>query len=162
DFDAEDVKLLAVAPPEKGGYLYAVANKYNESPVAPKRNRQGPPQPQPVKPARAGKGLLMRFNKEGVHEQLVEDDESHFVSLALDDSGQPFVGTAAEGRLYTVDENHLERLMAHVDQRAVGAVVMSGKKRFLVGSDPVVLHEIKGVGGTDAVWTSKVLDAGLR
>jgi hypothetical protein len=31
-----------------------------------------------------------------------------------------------------------------------------------VGSDPVVFHEIKGVGGTDAVWTSKVLDAGLR
>ena len=26
----------------------------------------------------------------------------------------------------------------------------------------MVFHEIKGVGGADAVWTSKVLDAGLR
>jgi hypothetical protein len=52
--------------------------------------------------------------------------------------------------------------VAHVDQRAVGALVMNGKKRFVIGSDPVSVHEIKGVGGTDAVWTSKVLDAGLR
>jgi hypothetical protein len=72
------------------------------------------------------------------------------------------VGTAVEGRLYTVDDGHLERLLAHVDQRAVGALVMSGKRHWIIGSDPVVAHEIKGVGGADAVWTSKVLDAGLR
>jgi hypothetical protein len=162
DFDTEDVKLIAVAPASKGGAVYAVANKYSDGFVAPKRNRSGPPTPQPTRASGRGKGLLMRFTKEGVHEQLLEDDDAHFVSLALDDNGQPYVGTAAEGRLYSVDDDHLERLVAHVDQRAIGAVVMSGKRRFVVGSDPVDVHEIKGVGGTDAVWTSKVLDAGLR
>jgi hypothetical protein len=163
DFDTEDVRFLAVAPPDKGGFLYAACNKYGgEGFIAPKRNRQGPPPPQPSRSSRPGRGLLMRFNKDGVHEQLMDSDESHFVSLSLDDAGQPFVGMAAEGRLYTVDDNHLERLAAHVDQRAVGALVMNGKKRFVVGSDPVVVHEVKGVGGNDAVWTSKVLDSGLR
>jgi hypothetical protein len=162
DFETEDVRLLAVAPAAKGGALYAVANKYNDGFVAPKRNRTGPPAPQPTRGSGRGKGLLMRFTKDGVHEALMDDDDAHFVSLALDDNGVPYVGTANDGRLYSVDDDHLERLVAHIDQRAVGAVSVSGKRRFIVGSDPVEFHEIKGVGGTDAVWTSKVLDAGLR
>ncbi len=159
DFDTDDVRFLAVAP---NGALYAVGNKYNEGFVAPKRNKNGPPGPQSVKSPRPGKGYLMRFSKDGALEQMLENDDSHFLSLALDDTGQPYLGTAAEGRVYTVDDNHLERLMAKVDERGIGALAVAGKKRFLVGSDPVVFHEIKGVGGTDAVWTSKVLDAGLR
>jgi hypothetical protein len=158
DFDTDDVRFLAVAP---NGTLYAVGNKYNEGFVAPKRNRNGPPTPTSGK-VRAGKGYLMRFSKDGVSEAMMEVDDSHVLSLALDDTGQPYLGTAVEGRVYTVDDNHLERLMAKVEERGVGAIEVAGKKRFLVGSDPVVFHEIKGVGGTDAVWTSKVLDAGLR
>jgi hypothetical protein len=162
DFDADDVKAIAVAPANQGGAVYAIANKYNESFVSPKRNKPGPPGPQPAKAGRPGKGVLMRFAREGVAEQMLEDDDSHYTSLTLGDDGMPFVGTGAEGRLYTVDENHLERLVADTEERQIGAVMMAGKRRFVVGSDPVVFHEVKGVGGADAVWTSKVLDAGLR
>ncbi len=159
DFETDDVWAIAVAP---SGAVYAVANKYNEGFVAPKRNKPGPPSPQPAKAARPGKGLLMRFTRDGVPEQMLEDDDSHYTSLAIGDDGQPYVGTAAEGRIYTVDDNHLERLVAKTDERQIGALLMSGKRHFVVGSDPAVLHEVKGVGGADAVWTSKVLDAGLR
>lgn len=162
DFDADDVKAIAVAPANQGGAVYAIANKYNESFVSPKRNKTGTPGPQPAKASRPGKGVLMRFAREGVAEQMLEDDESHYTSLALGDDGMPFVGTGAEGRLYTVDENHLERLVADTEERQIGALMMAGKRRFVVGSDPVVFHEVKGAGGVDAVWTSKVLDAGLR
>jgi hypothetical protein len=162
DFDTDDVKAIAVAPIEKGGAVYAIANKYNETFTLPKRNKGGPPAPQPAKATRPGKGLLMRFSRAGTAEQMLEDDDSHYASLTLGDDGLPYAGTAAEGRLYTVDDNHLERLVAKTDERQIGAVLMSGKKRFLVGSDPVVFHEVKGAGGADAVWTSKVLDAGLR
>jgi outer membrane protein assembly factor BamB len=162
DFDADDVWAIAVAPLEKGGAVYAVANKYNEAFVSPKRNKAGPPTPQPTKSARPGKGYLMRITTNGATEMMMEDDESHFTSLTLGDDGQPYVGTGAEGRLYTVDDNHLERLVADTEERQVGAVVMAGKRKFLASSDPVVFHEVKGVGGADAVWTSKVLDAGLR
>jgi hypothetical protein len=159
DFDTDDVWQIAVAP---SGAVYAIANKYNDTFAPPKRNRTGPPTPQPARASRPGKGILMRFTKDGVPEQMLDDDDSHFSSLAIGDDGQPYVGTAAEGRLYTVDDNHLERLMAKTDERSLGAVVMAGKRRFVVGSDPVVYREVKGVGGADAVWTSKVLDAGLR
>ena len=162
DFDADDVKAIAVAPANQGGAVYAIANKYNEGFVSPKRNKTGTPGPQPAKAGKPGKGLLMRFAREGIAEQMLEDDESHYTSLTLGDDGMPFVGTGAEGRLYTVDENHLERLVADTEERQIGAVMMAGKRRYVVGSDPVVFHEVKGVGGADAVWTSKVLDAGLR
>lgn len=159
DFDADDVKAIAVAP---NGSVYAIANRYNESFTPPKRNKSGPPSPQPAKAARPGKGKLVRFGKDGVLEPMLDDDDTHYVSLAIGDDGHAYVGTGAEGRLYTVDDNHLERLIADTAERQIGAIVMAGKKKFIASSDPVVFHEVKGVGGADAVWTSKVLDAGLR
>ncbi len=162
DFDGDDVKGIAVAPSAKGGAVYAIANKYVEAFSPPKKNKGGPPGPQSTKAPKPGKGVLVRFAKDGVAEELLDDDDTHFVSLALGDDGLPYVGTGAEGRVYTVDDNHVERLVADTDERQVGALALAGKRRFVVGSDPAVFHEIKGVGGADAVWTSKVLDAGLR
>lgn len=162
DFGTDDVKQIVVGPADKGSPVYVIANKYNESFSAPKRNKSGPPTPQPAKAARPGKGQLWRFTKDGPGEQLLDDDETHYTSLAIGEDGLPYVGTGAEGRLYTVDDNHVERLVADTNERQLGAVVMAGRHKFVVGSDPVVFHEVKGIGGADAVWTSKVLDAGLR
>ena len=146
----------------KNGAMFVVANKMGESFAPPKRNKSGPPGPQSTRPAKPGKGALYRFGKDGIAEQLLSDNETHFVSLAIDDTGAPYVGTGAEGRLYTVDDAHVASLVADTDERQIGAVVVSGKQRFLATTDPVVFREIKGTGGADAVWTSKVLDAGLR
>jgi len=162
DFDGDDVRAIAVAPGAKGGAIYAIANKYTEAFAAPRRNKSGPPTPQPVKPAKPGKGTLMRFGSNGVAEKLLSDDATHYVSLALGDDLAPYVGTGAEGRLYTVSENRVERLVADTDARQVGALAVAGKRRFLATTDPAVFQEIRGAGGTEAVWTSKVLDAGLR
>lgn len=159
DFDHDDVKAVV---PIKGGGLYAIANKYTESFSAPKRNSQGPPSPTPAKAGRPGKGVLMKFDKNGVAEKLLEDDETHYVSLATGDDGAPYVGTGAEGRVYTVSDNRVARLVVDTDERQVGALVMAGKRRFVATSDPAVFREVKGQGGTEAVWTSKVLDAGMR
>ncbi len=159
DFDADDVRSIAVAG---DGTVYAIANKYTETFAPPKRNKTGLTGPTGSKPGRPGKGLLMRFGKDGVAEKMLDDSDTHYVTLALGDDGNPYVGTGAEGRVYTVDGNHLSRLVADTEERQVGALVMSGKKKFVATSDPVVFHEVKGTGGADAVWTSKVLDAGLR
>ena len=87
--------------------------------------------------------------------------KSHFTSLDIADDGTPYVGTGFEGQILTVNDDHLERIIADVEERQISTVIMSGKKRLLVTSDPVAVREIKGEGGPDAVWTSKVLDAGL-
>ena len=162
DFKADDVKAIVVGPASKGSPVYAIANKYNESFASPKRNKQGPPTPQSTRAPRPGKGQLWRFTKDGVGEQLADESSSHYSALSLGDDGQPYYGTGAEGRVYTVDDNHAERLVADTDERQIGTLAMVGKRRYVVGSDPVVFHEVKGVGGADAVWTSKVLDTGLR
>lgn len=159
DFDADDVKGIAVAG---DGSIYAIANKYSETFAPPKRNKTGPSGPSASKPGRPGKGLLMRFGKDGVAEKMLDDGDTHYVTLAIGDDGQPYVGTGAEGRVYTVNDTHLSRLVADTEERQIGALVMSGKKKFIATSDPASFHEVKGAGGADAVWTSKVLDAGLR
>lgn len=162
DFDADDVKAIAIGRSAQRGAVYAIASKYPEAFSPPKRNKAGPGGPQPAKPGRPGKGQLMRIGADGIAEKMLDDDEAHYVSLALDENDRPYVGTGAEGRLYTVDDNHVARLVADTDERQIGAISVAGKRRFIATSDPAVFHEIKGAGGADAVWTSKVLDAGLR
>jgi hypothetical protein len=159
DFDADDVKAIAIG---KGGAVWAVANKYTEQFAAPKRNKSTPAAPQPTRAQKPGQGRLYRFAKDGVAEEMLTDNDTHFVTLALDDAGAPYVGTGSEGRLYTVDDAHVASLVADTEERQIGAVVMSAKRRFIATTDPVVYREVKGTGGADAVWTSKVLDAGLR
>lgn len=159
DFDADDVRSIAIGG---DGSVFAIANKYSEAFAPPKRNKTGLSGPSGSKPGRPGKGQLVRFGKDGIAEKMLDDSDTHYVTLAIGDDGNPYVGTGAEGRVYTVDNNHLSRLVADTEERQVGAIVMSGKKKYIATSDPVAYHEVKGTGGADAVWTSKVLDAGLR
>lgn len=157
DFDADDVKAIAV---RADGAVFAIANSYADGFSAPK-SKGDMPSPQSTKKPKPGKGQLMRISSAGVAQPLLSDDKTHFTALALSADGRPYVGTGAEGRVYTVDENLVTQLVADVESRQVGALSLTGKG-YVVGSDPAVFHEVRGVGGTDAVWTSKALDAGLR
>jgi hypothetical protein len=164
DFDSDDVKAIAVAPADKGGAIYAVANEYKGTLGGLRSGKSSSltPSPTPPKAAKPGKGQLWRFDRNGIAEQMIDNDKTHFVSLALDAEARPYVGTGAEGKVYTVDDNHVVQLVADTDERQVGALSISGNTPFLATSDPVVFHAIKATGGPDAVWTSKALDAGLR
>ena len=68
-------------------------------------------------PKTTGKGVLYRFSSDGSPEQLLEDSDEHFTSLALGQNGQPFVGTGVNGRIYTVDDSHNDVLMADTEER---------------------------------------------
>jgi len=162
DFPGEEVKAIALG---KNGSIFAIANEYGELPEVPHRSPAlahipaGPnssPRPKP------GKGALYVFDAKLRPEKLMHHDEFHYVSLAVGDDGNPYVGTGAEGRVYTVDESHVVTLVADTDERQIGALLMSGAHPFVVGGDPAVFHRVIARGGADAVWTSKVLDAGLR
>ncbi|MCC6648228.1 MAG: hypothetical protein IT374_21990 [Polyangiaceae bacterium] len=161
----DEIKALAMA---KGGGVFVVANEVGAS-SEPNR-RLGPtigapgggaPPPTTGRP-RAGKGALWKIDPDGRAEELFARKDTHFISLAVDEAGAPYVGTAAEGRVFTVDDNHTSTLVADVDSRQIGALVLTGKTKVVVGSDPAVVHEIRGTGGDDATWTSRVLDTGSR
>lgn len=171
DFHGEDVHAIATAP---GGRVYAIANEgaaaagseSTDSAASARRSSGGrtPPGPSTATKPKAGKGALWRFDAQGRPERMMHHDDFHYVSLAVDDRGVPYVGTGAEGRIYTVDEAHTVSLVADTDERQITAISLGAAARahFVLGSDPATFHRILATGGPDAVWTSKPLDAGLR
>jgi len=171
DFVGDEVKSLAVTD---AGVIYAIVNEYAEPPDVPRRGGSaGRSAPGPITTARPkpGKGTLVRFDAQGRPEKMMHHDEFHYTALALDDAGQPYVGTGAEGRVYTVDDAHTVTLVADTDERQIGALSVAGLTKnavrpgaaaYVVGSDGAVFHRVLGRGGADAIWTSKVFDAGLR
>lgn len=148
DFDGDDVKDIAF---DSKGRVYATSNSYRGSYSGLRPGSSGG----------GGSGELIRFI-DGVAEPLYKSSSSHFTTLAIDDQDTPYVGLGSDGKVYSVDDNHVTRLELDTEERQVVGISIKGNNRFVVCSDPVVFHDIKGRGGADAVWTSTVLDAGLR
>jgi hypothetical protein len=163
DFGRTEVRAVSVAG---NGDVYAVANDLKSGfsvPARPGKNQDTTPAGPTSAGAKAkGKGTLYRFGTDGRPERLYDSDDEHLTSLSIGDDGRVYVGTGAEGRVYSVDAASRVALVADVDERQIGALILSGGERLIAASDPAVLHPVRGVGGTDAVWTSKVFDAGLR
>jgi hypothetical protein len=162
DFPGEEVKRIAFG---KRGEVFAIANDYGEPPEAPKRsssNRPATPVSTTSARPKPGKGTLYRFDATGKPERMMHHDEFHYTALAMDAAGLPFVGTGAEGRVYTVDDAHVVTLVADTDERQVGAIAFGKGGAHVATSDPPTFRRVVAQGGPEAVWTSKVLDAGLR
>jgi hypothetical protein len=162
DFERTEVRAIAVG---KKGEVYAIANEMPSGSYVPSRNGRGLTMeagPTSPPPKTKGKGTLYEFAPDGTPDQLIDNKDEHFTSLAIGDDGRPYVGTGVEGRVYTVDDAHNSVLVADTEERQVTALLLQGKQHYVASSDPAVLHPIRGIGGPDAVWTSKVLDAGIR
>ena len=162
EFAGTEVKAIAVA---KNNVVYAISNEYSEPPEAPKRggtNGRGTASPATPPKLKPGKGTLTRFDASGKPEKMMHNDEFHYTALAVDVDGKPFVGTGAEGRVYTVDDTHVVTLVADADEAQVGAIGFSKNIPFIASSDGAAFHRVVAQGGPDAIWTSKVFDAGLR
>lgn len=161
DFGRTEVRAIAIG---KAGEVYAIANELSVKQSLPSgtKNDSDGAAPSTGSGKSKGKGTLYRFDKNGAPEQLLDDTGEHYTSLALDAAGIPYVGTGAEGKLYTVDVNRNSVLAADVEERQLSALLLDGKDRFLFASDPVAVHPVRGAGGADSVWTSAVIDAGLR
>jgi hypothetical protein len=163
DFGRTEVRAIAVHPQ---GDIYAIANDI-KSTASLSSTRTGTSDgssnsssstPSKVK----GRGLLLRIARNGVPEVLLDDDSEHFTSLIIGKDGQPYVGTGVEGRVYTVNGQRQSVLMADVEARQITAQTLNGALPALLSSDPAGVHVIEGQGGRQSIWTSKVLDAGLR
>jgi hypothetical protein len=159
DFGRTEVRAIVA---NSQGEIFAIANDIKSGGFTPSRDEDGSDSGPSPSAKTTGKGVLFRFSSDGTPEQLLEDADEHYTSLALGPNGQPYVGTGVNGRIYTVDDAHNDVLMADTEERQVGVLVVNGKTQFVSSSDPAVLHPVRGIGGTDAVWTSKPLDAGLR
>lgn len=156
DFGMTEVRRIRVS---RSGEVFAIANQL-KGPAIP--TSKTTPSSSSSTSAPKGNGVLYKIATDGTPELLLEEKSEHFASLALNEKDQPMVGTGYEGRLLTVDAMRNSVLLADVDQRQISAIVVGSGAKYLVGSDPAVLHPINGQGGDDAIWTSKAIDAGLR
>ncbi len=158
DFPGEDVRALAISPK---GFLFAIVNEYTDSAPTPKfPTGISLAKPSTGASKRAGRGSLYRFDTSDRPERLMKHDEFHYASLALDASGEPYVGTGAEGRIYAVSDAHVVSLVGDTDERQIAAIGFEGAQPWIVSSDPVVYH--RGLGkAADSTWMSKPLDCGL-
>jgi len=112
--------------------------------------------------SKGGSGEIYRFNKAGESSLLYAEKKDFFISLSLDEKGRPLVGTGKEGRIVRLEKDRRSVVIADVEERQVSALSLDGSTGWVIASDPIVAHPVEGIGGTDALWTSDVLDAGLR
>lgn len=163
DFGRTEVRAIAVSA---HGDLFAIANDIKTT--TPTAVSRGANDSSSTNSSAAsanktkGRGTLLRIAHNGVPEVLLEDDSEHFTSLALGKDGQPYVGTGVEGRVYTVNGQRKSVLVADVDARQITALSLGDGVPAVISSDPAAVHPILGQGGKQSIWTSKVLDAGLR
>jgi hypothetical protein len=158
DFSKTEVRGIAIS---QSGDVFSIANELTGGPRDEKISTTKPMTPRRPS-AQGGKGVLYRFDKERRPEELYASKSEHFVSLELDSEGRPVIGTGSEGKVIRVEEIHNHAILADVEERQVISILRPEKGGWIVANDPVVLHPIEAVGGQDAVFTSDVLDAGLR
>lgn len=162
ELPGKEVKALAFA---SGGDLFAISNEYGDLPEVPKRapnadrTAAGPATyPRP----KAGKGTLVRIDGEGRLEKYMSHADTHYTALVVQNATKVLVGTGNDGRVFAVDDSHRSELLADVDERAIMAIDPTPQRGFLVTSDAAFLRRFQAPGDGEAVWVSKVLDAGQR
>jgi len=158
DFQATEVRAIAT---DADGVVFAIANELKDT------DRSGSVKPDRAgSPARdnpkKGKGVLYAFALDGTPEKLYESSDDHFAALGLDEAGRPVLGTGGEGKVIRVGKDHESAILLDVDERQIAKVFLKGDRGFVVTTDAVAAYAVKGIGGAASVWTSQVLDAGLR
>lgn len=158
DFDATEVRAISAA---KNGGLFVAVNELKGGARSSKVSSSKPKGPSKIS-AKSGSGEVYLVDKSGQPEKLYENSDEHFISLAVDAQGRAVIGTGVEGKVVRLMPNHQSVVLADVDERQVSSLIFSGDKGWVLASDPVVAHRIEARGSASALWTSDVLDAGIR
>lgn len=156
DFGLTEVRAVRV---DANGDVFAIANEIKSGKSLPSSDTDSSKKKTSTS---SGKGVLYRFERGQIPEQLLNVSDEHLVSLVLDPAGRPVVGSGEKGRVYTIDEQNNSILLADVEERQVSSILFAPSGTLVIGSDPAVIHPLRGMGGAEAMWTSAVLDAGLR
>ena len=85
--------------------------------------------------SQAGKGTLFRFDTTGRPERMMHHDEFQYTALAHRRRRAAYVGTGAEGRVYSVHDAHVITLQADSDERQIGALFVTGARAYVAGGD---------------------------
>lgn len=153
DFPGNEVTALDA----RDGALFVAANEMPAPRPASSSKSKNARTPRP------GKGRLFRVDPEGRTERVFSRDDAHFTSVRIGEDGLAYVGAGKEGRVYRVSADHQSATWADVDERQVLAFepAEGNRRAAFVTGDAAALYRVDGATPDEAVWTSKVLDAGF-
>jgi len=166
DFPGVEVKAIAL----RESQVYAAVNDYDSPPTPPSGSpTKAPPAPSaptkstPATPAstrpKPGKGSVWRVGANGTAERLLANDEGHFLAMALDAQGVAYAASATKGRIFTVDDDRVVRVLIDVEERQVMALAILGDRKIFATGDAGAFYSVGGTAPRTATYLSKVYDA---
>jgi hypothetical protein len=175
DFEAEEVRAVARA----GDAVYVAVNDFEKAsaplalgPPAAKGTRvvlssSGPPSSAGALPRpgqRKAKAGVYRIERDGRIEQIFSVADGYFTGLVVDEtSGDVFVASGAQGRVYRVAPDRTAGLAIDLPERQALALARVAGGGFLVGTgDAGAIYRAAPAAGGGATFLSKVFDAETR
>ena len=168
DFEGDEIRAVV----RLGETLYVAVNEFEKKgsppPVAarPKGTKIVlPATPTPSPPPlpgreRKGRGALYRLDPDGRVEQLHALPDSYFTSLHVDEEGRLFAAAGASGRLYIVQPDRTVLTALDLPERQILTLAFGGAQRYLGTGDAGALYRVDLAPPTEALYLTKVLDAG--
>ncbi|MDH5675545.1 MAG: hypothetical protein OEZ06_25710 [Myxococcales bacterium] len=163
DFEGNEVTALAAA----GGRLAVAANLFPKAPASKaKKDKSKDDSKDKTDAARArpkaGKGELWVIEPDGRTHRLFASDEGHLTSLEWTKDGALYAATGKGGHIHRVEPGGSHALWIDVDERQVLATALGARTPLFTTGDGGAIYRLVPGRAQQALWTSKVLDAGFR
>ena len=166
DFEGNEVTALAL----RDGRVAVAANQF-QKPAAEKKpdakssdqpdGAAAKPEPKPDAP-KPGTGDLWVVEASGQARKLWTSTEGHITAVQWADAGRIYAAVGKGGRIYRVEPDGTSALWIDVEERQVLDMDLAGKDPLFVTGDAGAAYRVLPGPASEALWTSKVLDAQFR
>ena len=147
------------------GKLAVAANQFKTAPGTQFKPPAGPGKggrvPSPATRPRPGTGQLWRVDADGRAERMVSRQDTHFTAVQWGADGAIYAGGGHEGRIFRVEPDASYSIWVDVEERQVLALDLRAKNPSFVTGDGAAIYRVQSAKRSDAIWTSKALDAGF-
>lgn len=150
DFDGNEITALSL----RDGKLAVAANNFPKPPGPGDAGSKDGPKP--------GTGELWLLEANGEARKLfTSSEDGHLSAIQWSNDGAVYAATGKAGHIYRVQLDGTNALWIDVEERQVLALRMSDERAYFSTGDAGALYRVLPGTAGEALWTSKVLDAGF-
>ena len=162
DFEGNEVTTLAV----QNGRIAAAANQFPKPPSTTQKKNEKKDDKQSADKTggnkdapKPGTGELWVIEAGGNGRKLFSSDDGHITAVQWAQDGSIYAAIGKGGRIYRVRQSGENALWIDVDERQVLDLHLDGDHPMFTTGDAGALYRVLPGQASDALWTSKVLDA---
>ena len=161
DFEGNEITALAL----HDGRVAVAANQFPKRAADKKKDEKKDDQQSTDKTDAAkdsvkpGTGELWVVESSGQARKRFTSAEGHITAVQWGDGGAIYAALGKGGRVYRVESDGKHSLWVDVDERQVLALALRGKQPLFVAGDAAAAYRVLPGAASEALWTSKVLDA---